>query len=62
VLSAIVFLGLGIKGYLDNENLPVVAGSMAGIFATAMIAAVAIGPRLQLRPAVQTVTEGDQAT
>jgi hypothetical protein len=62
VLSAVVFLGLGIKGCLDNENLPVVACSMAGIFAVAMIIAVAIGPRLHVRPAVNTATEGEQAS
>jgi Mn2+/Fe2+ NRAMP family transporter len=62
VLSAIVFLGLGIKGYLDNENLSVVVCSMAAMFAMAMIVAVAIGPRLHVRPAVQTATEGEQAS
>jgi hypothetical protein len=62
LVSAIVFLGLGIKGYLDNENLAVVAWSMLGIFAAAMMIALALGPRLHVRPAVQTATEsGEQA-
>ena len=32
VLSAVVFLGLGLKGYWDNEHRGVVVCSMAGIF------------------------------
>jgi hypothetical protein len=46
-LSAVVFLGIGLKGYWDNENRMIVAFSMVVIFAVAMTVAVLIGRRTQ---------------
>ena len=53
VLSAAVFLALGLKGYWDNENRIVVVCSMAGIFVAAVI--VASAARLKPEP-----VEGEQ--
>lgn len=47
VLSAVVFLALGIKGYWDNENRTIVLGAMLGIFAVGMIVSVLVGPKLK---------------
>jgi glycerol uptake facilitator-like aquaporin len=47
VFSAVVFIGLGIKGYWENEHRVVVVCSMVGIFVTAMIIAVVLGPRIK---------------
>src|SRR5690606_2444553 len=47
VLAGIVFFALGIKGYWENENVVLVACSMAALFAMAMMIAVAAGPRLR---------------
>jgi hypothetical protein len=61
VFSAIVFLGLGFKGYWDNENRVVVVCSMMSIFAFAMLVAVAAGPKLAALRPTQPATGGDQA-
>jgi hypothetical protein len=61
VISAVVFFGLGVKGYWDNENREVVVGCLFGIFIFAMIVAVA-GPRLQTFRSHPTLTKGDQET
>jgi hypothetical protein len=46
VVSAIIFLALGLKGYWDNENRAVVVGGMAAILAIALLASWAAGPIL----------------
>jgi len=46
LVSALVFLGLGVKGYWDNENRAVVIGALAGIFAAAILVSMAAGPKL----------------
>jgi Mn2+/Fe2+ NRAMP family transporter len=46
LVSALVFLGLGVKGYWDNENRAVVIGALAGIFAAAVLVSMAAGPKL----------------
>lgn len=47
IFSALVFVGLGIKGYWDNENRLVVVWSMAGVLAAAMIVATVAGPKIR---------------
>ena len=59
VLSAIVFLGLGIKGYWDNENRLVAVSSMIGILAIAMLIAVAIAPKRSAAASTQ-IPSGEQ--
>lgn len=48
VLSAVVFLALGIKGYWDNEHRIVAVCSMAGIFVIALLIAMAIRSKLEI--------------
>jgi hypothetical protein len=47
VLSAVVFLGLGLKGFWDNENRVVVACVMVGILIASLALAVVLGPKLK---------------
>jgi Mn2+/Fe2+ NRAMP family transporter len=56
LISAPAFLGLGLKGFWDNENRWVVIGAMAGIFALALLVAVAMGPKLNEMQAHRTDT------
>lgn len=46
VVSAIVFLALGLKGYWDNEHRTIVICGMVGIFLTAMVVAGIAGRKL----------------
>ncbi|MBC8354978.1 MAG: Nramp family divalent metal transporter [Planctomycetes bacterium] len=48
VLSAVVFLALGLKGYWDNEHRIIVVCSMVGIFVIAMVVAKVINSRLEV--------------
>jgi glycerol uptake facilitator-like aquaporin len=48
VLSAIVFLALGLKGYWDNEHRIVVVCSMASIFVIAMVVAWALRSKIEI--------------
>ena len=61
VLSALVFLGLGIKGYLDNENRSIVVCTMLGIFAVSMLLVVAIGPKLKTLQSSEESAAGEDA-
>lgn len=58
-VSALVFLGLGIKGYWDNENRTLVLCSMMGLFAVAMLIAVVAGPKLGSIVPPRSGTEND---
>lgn len=58
-ISAIVFLALGLKGYWDNENRSLVAGSMAGIVALALVVSVAIGSKLNSIGAKRAPTDDE---
>jgi hypothetical protein len=60
VVSAVVFFGLGVKGYWDNENREGVVSCLIGIFIFAMIVAAVAGPRLQAFRSPPTITGGDQ--
>ena len=62
VVSALVFLGLGVKGYWDNENRTLVLSAMLGIFAVAMLVAVAIGPKLKSLHSHDESTTGQDAS
>ena len=62
VVSAVVFFGLGVKGYWDNENREVVVSCLFGIFIFAMIVATVAGPRLQTFRSHPTLRKEDQDT
>jgi len=47
LLSAVVFLALGLKGYWDNEYRIIVVCSMVGILVAAMVVAAVVGSKLK---------------
>jgi hypothetical protein len=59
VVSAAVFIGLGIKGYWDNEHRTIVLCSMAGVFVVAMFVAAVIVPKLHSIQAPSQPTTGE---
>jgi glycerol uptake facilitator-like aquaporin len=60
VVSAAVFIGLGLKGYWDNEHRVIVVCSMAGIFVVAMAIARLVGPRLYSEDAKNLAVETER--
>ena len=58
LVSSLVFLAIGIKGYADNENRSLVLSSMLGIFAIGMLIAVVAGRLVHSSES----TRGNQST
>lgn len=57
-ISAIVFLGLGLKGYWDNENRMIAIVSMVGIFVIANCVSIFAAPYLRALQSEPTTTRG----
>jgi hypothetical protein len=57
-ISAAIFLFLGIKGYLDNENRVVVLCGTAGLLVLAVVIASILAPPQRVETTNSTTTEG----
>ena len=62
LISAFVFMALGLKGYWDNENRLIVIASMTGIMALSVVVAVAAGSKLKTAQPNEPIAQGDHAT
>ena len=60
LISAIIFLGLGIKGYWDNENRLIAVGSMLGLLVIAMCIASIRTSKRGLAEAIPVGSSGEQ--
>lgn len=56
-ISALIFLCLGIKGYLDNENRVVVLAGTAGLLVLAVVIASSLSPPQRIETTNSTSTE-----
>jgi hypothetical protein len=57
-VAALIFVGLGIKGYIDNENRIVVVCGMGGLLVLALIIASMIAPSNRVETLDSTSAEG----
>ncbi len=62
LLSAVVFLALGLKGYWDNEHRIIVVCSMVGILVAAMVVAAVVGSKLKSPHPNRKSAEGENVS